>query len=141
MKTNIKLTVCFNGMFWVGLFERVYDDQYEISKVTFGSEPKDYDIYNFILKNFYTLKFSNSIPFNEVKKSSTKKINPKRLQRQIKKETIEKGIGTKAQNAIKLQYEEHKLQKKKTSKEKKELETQRKFQLKQEKKQKKHKGH
>lgn len=137
MKTSIKLTVFFEEAFWVGIFERVHEEKYEISKVVFGSEPKDYEVYEFILKNFYKLRFSNPI-FNEVK---GKKINPKRLQREIKKETESKGIGTKAQLAMKLQYETSKTERKKVSKEQKEEEKNRQFELRQQKKLMKHKGH
>lgn len=140
MKTNIKLTVFFEGVFWVGIFERVYEEKYEVSRVVFGSEPKDYEVYEFILKNFYNLRFSNALSFNE-NEIKNKKINPKRLQKEIKKETESKGVGTKAQLAMKLQHEENKVEKRKLTKEEKEEEKEREFQLRQQKKLKKHKGH
>lgn len=138
MKTSIELTVFFEDTFWVGVFERVYEGKYEVSRVTFGSEPKDYEVYDFILKNFNDLRFSNSLSSNLLK---DKKINPKRLQRKIKKETKNMRVGTQAQIAIKLQYEEKKIERKKVSKEKKEAEKKMKFKLRQEKKLRKHKGH
>ncbi|WP_142415338.1 DUF2992 family protein [Hathewaya massiliensis] len=33
----------------------------EVSKITFGSEPKDYDVYSFILENWIYLRFSPSV--------------------------------------------------------------------------------
>ena len=51
------------------------------------------------------------------------------------------GIGTKSQQALKLQQEENKLERKVLSKEMKEAEKQRQFVLKQEKRKKKHRGH
>jgi len=140
MKTNIKLTVFFEGVFWVGVFERVYEEKYEVSRVVFGSEPKDYEVYEFILKSFYNLRFSNSLSLHE-DETKDKKINPKRLQKKIKKETESKGIGTKAQLAMKLHQEENKVEKRKLTKEEKEAEKERKFELRQQKKLKKHKGH
>jgi hypothetical protein len=68
-------------------------------------------------------------------------VNPKRLQRVIKKETSALGIGTKAQQAIKLDYEARKQEIKKASKEKREELKQIKFQMRQEKKKEKKKGH
>ncbi|WP_333888307.1 YjdF family protein, partial [Clostridium sp.] len=115
MKVSINFTVFFEDAFWVGVFERVSFDKYEVSKVVFGSEPKDYEIYDFILRHFWNLKFSNSLPINELK---CKRVNPKRLQREIKKQTEANGIGTKAQLAVKLQYEQNKLEKRKNLKEK-----------------------
>ncbi|MBC2580746.1 YjdF family protein [Clostridium sp. DJ247] len=141
MNTSIKLTVFFEGAFWVGVFEKTYEEKYEVSKVIFGSEPKDYDVFNFIIRSFYTLRFSNSLSLSEIPEVKEKKISPKRLQKEIKKETENKGIGTKAQLAMKLQYETNKVERKKISKEKKEEEKERKFELRQQKKLMKHKGH
>lgn len=139
MNTSIKLTVFFQGPFWVGVFEKTYGENYEISKVVFGSsEPKDYEIYDFVLRNFYTLRFSKSLFSHEIKE---KRINPKKLQKEIKKETENRGIGTKAQLSMKLQYETLKLEKKKLSREEKDLEKERKFDLRQQKKLIKHRGH
>ena len=142
MNTSIKLTVFFQGPFWVGAFEKTYGENYQISKVIFGSsEPKDYEIYEFLLKNFYTLRFSASLSSEEIGEVKEKKINPKRLQKEIKKEIENRGIGTKAQLAMKEQYETVKLERKKLSREEKDLEKERKFDLKQQKKFMKHKGH
>ncbi|NOH15346.1 YjdF family protein [Clostridium cochlearium] len=140
MITSIKLTVLFNEPFWIGIFEVYENDGYKVCKVTFGSEPKDEDIYHFILKEFKNLKFS-SIIANLNRKLVIKRENPKRMQRKIRKETKNEGIGTKAQIALKKQYEENKLINKKINKDRKNEIKERKFQLKQIKKKKKHKGH
>lgn len=141
MEISIKLTVYFEEMFWVGVFEKFCKEKYEVSRIVFGSEPKDYEVYDFILKNFNKLKFGTCLLNDEDKKIIKKQINPKRLNREIKKETQSVGIGTKAQLAMKLQYEENKTERKKFSKEQKEMEKERKFQLRQKKKLMKHKGH
>ena len=51
-----KLTVFFEKPFWVGVFERVSDGKLSVCKVTFGAEPKDYELYEFILKKYYRLR-------------------------------------------------------------------------------------
>ena len=56
------------------------------------------------------------------------------MQREAKKQMQETGIGTKSQQALKLQQEQNKLERKVRSKEKKEAEEQRMFELKQQKK-------
>lgn len=48
-KQTGKLNVFFEGQFWVGVFERITDGKLSVSKVTFGAEPKDYEVYEFIL--------------------------------------------------------------------------------------------
>ena len=92
-----KLTVFFEDPFWVGVFERISDGKLSVCKVTFGAEPKDYEIYAFVLRNHGRLKFSPSVEA-EAKKTSH---NPKRIQREIQRQVQNTGIGTKAQKALK----------------------------------------
>ena len=49
-----RLTVFFEDPFWVGVFERVNSRKLSVCKVTFGAEPKDYEIRDFILKHYCT---------------------------------------------------------------------------------------
>lgn len=139
MITIIKLTVLFDDPFWIGVFESIENGEYKVCKVTFGSEPKDEEVYELILKKFYRLNFSSPVLSDAFK--SPAKPNPKRLQRSIRKEVNVKGIGTKAQIAMQLQHEQSKIVRKQKSKEQKEQEEQRKFELRKNKKLEKHKGH
>ena len=43
--TKTSLTVTFEAPFWIGLYERESDGAYEVCKITFGAEPKDYEVY------------------------------------------------------------------------------------------------
>lgn len=135
-KVQIKLKVLFDGAFWIGVFERVIDNKLEVAKVTFGAEPKDIEIYNFILYKYQYLKFSNGIYIN---KKTHKEINPKRMKRLVKKQ-FEKSLGTKSQQALKLQQEQNKINRKSIYKQKKEDLLKLKFEMKQKKRQQKHKG-
>ena len=80
-KTIEKLTVFFENPFWVGIFERISNGKLFVCKVTFGAEPKDYEVLEFILKNYENLNFSDAID-TEIKKTSD---NPKRRQCSIRK--------------------------------------------------------
>lgn len=131
-----KVTVFFEDPFWIGLFERIDNGKLSVSKVTFGAEPKDYEISEFLLKNYYQLKFSPSVDVTVKYESS----NPKRLQREARKQTLNTGIGTKSQQALQLQREELKTERKVISREQKEAEKQRMFELKQQKRKEKHRG-
>lgn len=133
-----KLTVFFEEPFWVGIYEREDDNKYEVCKITFGAEPKDYEVYDFFLKNWNKLRFAHSIEVNSI---AEKCINPKRMQRAIKKQLQDKGVGTKAQQALKLQQEQSKLKRKNCFREQKEAEKERQFELQQEKRKEKHRGH
>lgn len=134
---QVSLTIFFNAPFWVGVFEKIEDEELTVAKVTFGSKPKDYQVYTFVLEHYATLLFSPAVKTIE----NGCKLNPKRMQREIRKQTRQKGIGTKAQQAMKLQQEQMKKTRKTNSKERKELEKAKKFQLKQVKKKAKQKGH
>lgn len=132
----VELTVFFEEPFWVGVFERIENGRLTVCKVTFGAEPKDYEIQDFILKNYFQLRFSPAVAavVREVKQ------NPKRMQRIVQKQLANTGIGTKSQQALKLQQEQLKLERKVISREQKEAEKQRQFELKQQKKKEKHRG-
>ncbi|WP_294352447.1 YjdF family protein [uncultured Clostridium sp.] len=135
-----KLTVFFENPFWVGVFEVEEGEKYKVSKFTFGSEPKEEQVQLLILRDFYKLDFSKLENVGSLKKES-KKINPKRMQREIKKEKANVGVGTKAQIAIKKHHEENKVLRKRRKKEQKEIKKDYIYELKKIKKLQKHKGH
>ena len=135
-KVSGKLTVFFEEAFWVGVFERISDGKLSVCKVTFGAEPKDYEIYDLILKNYYWLRFSPAVATN-VKDAGH---NPKRVQREVRKQVQSIGIGTKSQQALKLQQEKLKTERKIVSREQREAEKQRQFELRQQKRKEKHRG-
>ena len=136
-KISDKLMVFFEDPFWVGVFEHIEDGKLSAAKVTFGAEPKDYEVQEYIQRYYYSLKFSPAVTtvVKEIKR------NPKRMQRDAKKQMCEHGIGTKSQQALKLQQEQNKQERKVKSRERKEADEQRMFELKQQKKREKHKGH
>lgn len=135
---NITLNVFYEDPFWVGVFEKTFGDSYEVARVVFGKEPKDGEVYEFILKHYNSIKFSSPI---KGANTASKKINPKRLQRKINAQMQDHGIGTKAQNALKLEFENSKNQRKEVAKIRREEAEELKFQLKQQKKRNKKKGH
>ena len=87
-KVNGKLTVFFEEPFWVGIFERIEDGKLSVAKVTFGAEPKDYEVQEYIQKYYFSLKFSPAVEtiVKDIKR------NPKRMQREAKKQMLETGV-------------------------------------------------
>ena len=136
-KTNGMLTVFFDEPFWVGVFERSEKGKLSAAKVTFGAEPNDSEVWEYVLRHYYKLKFSPAV------KAKIKQIadNPKRRQRNARKQLSTAGIGTKSQQALKLMQEQMKTERKQITKEQREAEKQRQFELKQQKRRDKHKGH
>ena len=121
-KVSGRLTVFFEEPFWIGVFERI-------------SEGK-LSVYDFVLRNYCRLKFSPAVA-TDVKEAVR---NPKRVQREVRKQVQNTGIGTKSQQALKLQQEQLKTERKTVSREQREAEKQRQFELKQQKRKEKHRG-
>lgn len=131
------LLVFFEDPFWVGVFQRTYNGEMSVCKVTFGSEPKDQEILEFILTNYGKLQFSPAV---QLDKAIKKPVNPKRMQRLVKKQQQNPEIGTKSQQALKLQQEALKTTRKEKARKNREEEQERLFRLKQQQKKEKHRG-
>lgn len=57
-KVSLVLTVFFEEPFWVGIFEKTEYGKLSVSKVIFGAEPKDAEVFEFFLKYYNDLRFS-----------------------------------------------------------------------------------
>ena len=132
------LTVLYEDPFWIGLFEQTDHEGLHVCKVTFGSEPTDKEVMEFIDKNWHLLQFSQAV---DVAQITEIRKNPKRQLREAKKQMQSQGIGTKSQQALKLQQEQNKMERKQRSKAEREAEKQRQFDLRQAKRKEKHRGH
>ena len=132
------LTVFFEDPFWVGLYERREAGRYRVCRIVFGAEPKDYEVYDYLLWNFHRLVFS---PALSDETGPVRSGNPKRRQREIQRSLQRPAKNTKAQQALALQREAGKEQRKERSKAEREAEAERQFALRQQKKREKHRGH
>ena len=79
-KVSLVLTVYFEEPFWVGVFECTYQGKTSATRITFGAEPKDNEVYEFFLKHFTELRFSPAVAAAVSKTVS----NPKRMQRKAR---------------------------------------------------------
>ena len=129
-KTSCKLTVFFENPFWVGTIECNEDGKLTVSKITFYKEPKDYEIRNFILKKYNQLNFSPAVENVVIEKQKSYK----KRQRDVRKQVQLQGVGTKSQQALKLQHDQSKSEHILQTKKQKELDKMRLFALKQQKK-------
>ena len=127
---GVTLTVYFDDPFWVGVFERTDDGRLSVCKVTFGAEPKDYEVWEFALGHYHELKFSPAVEA-ETRQAAD---NPKRRQRNAGKQMARTGVGTKSQQALQMQLEQNKQERRAKSREQKLAEAERLFALKQQKK-------
>ncbi|MGG0588485.1 YjdF family protein [Priestia megaterium] len=136
----MSLTIYHDGQFWVGIIEVVEDGKLRAFRYVFGAEPKDSEILDFIYYKLLNIINQSVHSGLDVKGKSNKKINPKRLQRQVAKEINKLGISTKAQEAMKQEYEEKKKSKKKRAKQYREELKEQKYLMKKQKAKAKHKG-
>jgi hypothetical protein len=132
-------TVFFEEPFWVGVYEREADGRYEVCKITFGAEPKDYEIYAYLLASWPQLPFGR--PQRAAASAAKAPCNPKRMQRSIRHQLSATGVGTKAQQALKAIQEQNKQERRTVSRIARETESERRFALHEEKCREKHKGH
>lgn len=135
-KVSVRLTVFFEEPFWVGVFERVSGGGLSACRVVFGAEPKEYEVYGFIQKHYAALRFSPAVAADV--RGACK--NPKRILRQVRRQAESAGVGTKAQQALKLQQEQQKTMRLSAKRRRREAEREQKFELKQQKKKEKHRG-
>lgn len=135
---SIKLTVLFEEQFWVGIFERTCQEQYSVARVVFGGEPSEPELYEFLLDFGNKINFSS--PLKDVV-SPVRKINPKRLKREVKRSLEKYAPISKAQDSLRIELEKNKKIRKQQSKADREERKQRLFDMKQKKKKKKLRGH
>ena len=135
---SLELSIFHDGQFFIGLVEYREKDKVKLVKFTFGTEPNSAEIFNFIYDHLDELMNQTKV---SIEKKKPKKVNPKRLQRQVAKEQKQPKTSTYAQKAIKKEQEMKKVQGKKSKKLKKEQAKARKRQLKVQKNKQKKKGH
>lgn len=131
------LTVLFEDPFWIGLFELADREGLRVCKVTFGAEPSEREIMEFIDRNGHRLRYSQAV---DTSTTLENRKNPKRQLREARRQTIPQGIGTKSQQALRQQQEQNKTVRLQRSKAEREAEQQRRFELRQAKKKEKHRG-
>ncbi len=104
----MKLSILFESPFWIGLLELERDGLLYATRHVFGSEPSSENVYEFILSVQYRILIDHmtvGLPIDSAKK---RRINPKRLQRQIKREKEQAGIANQSREVMRLQQEENK---------------------------------
>lgn len=135
-RVSIGLTVYFEDPFWVGVFQRTAEGKTRFCKVTFGAEPKDYEVAQYLLKHYVRLPFGPEVQASERQAAH----NSKRDRREARRQVRAAGAGTKAQQALARQRELQKTERRMTSRADREEEEKHRFEERQRKKKEKHKG-
>lgn len=138
MDRNVSsFTVLFQPPFWVGIAERWSGEGYQAAKVTFGAEPTDAQVLQWLEREWHRLRFTR---FTADEGRRTAHTNPKRLQREARRATECGSSCTKAQEAISRQREQEGQTRQIQSRQARQEEAERKFLLRQQKKREKKRG-
>lgn len=133
----LSLTVYFEDPFWVGVAERRQNGRLCAAKVTFGAEPRDQEVWQWVLTRWQTLRFSPAV---EAGPAPRQPASPKRAQRQAARALEQRGVGTKAQQALSALREQGKQARQTQRKEQRQALAEQKFLLRRQKRLDKHKG-
>lgn len=99
----MELSIFYNGQFFVALVEYKMGNKSKFIQYTFGNEPDDIEVLDFI--HHQLMKMIDDVQTIVYTKNISRKVNPKRLQRQIAKEQKKPKYSTQAQIAIKKELE------------------------------------
>lgn len=136
-KVKSRLTVFFEDPFWVGVFDQEADGAIRAARVVFGAQPTDAEVFEFVLKHADRLRYGPPVEGMLSRETA----NPKKRRREAARETGLRGIGTRSQQALQLAREQNKLEKRESSRARRQAELARKFALRTEKRREKHRGH
>ena len=87
-----RLTILFDDPFWIGQYEREDDTEYSVCRIVFGAEPRDQEVYAYLLEHWRTLRFSQPRPGTE---HLTPPKSPKQRQREARRKTQAAGIASR----------------------------------------------
>lgn len=103
---SIRLTILFDGQYYVGIWERQSRDGYQAAREVFGSAPPSGpETLLHVCTGYHRLSFSTPEPGEGI--MPREKINPKRRQRIAARES-NRGISTRSRQAIKAMQEKQK---------------------------------
>jgi hypothetical protein len=138
MSVSCQLTVLFEDPFWIGLAERRDETGYAVARIVFGAEPTDAELYAFVQQQYATLSFSQPLPEESTEAGH---VNFKRKQREARRLLSQPATRTKAQEALQLELERHKQERRGLTKAERQAEAERQWNLRQQRRKEKKQGH
>lgn len=135
-ENSMTLVVFFEDPFFVGVIERVCEGRLTAARHVFGAEPKDAEVYAWVLQNHFADELSPAVGAAR----RTRHESPKRAKRDAGRHLAREGVGTRSQQALALSREQQRQERKTLSRERRKLEAERRFALRQRKRKEKHRG-
>ncbi len=103
----MRLTILFDSPYWIGLLEDERDGFLYAARYIFGAEPSDQQVYAFVQHDLLDLTAQMTVGL-PIETAERHPVNPKRMQREVRRELSQTGVTTKAQEAMRLQIESRK---------------------------------
>jgi hypothetical protein len=130
----------YDGRIWQAVVFRIENGDRVTARHVFGSEPSEEEVFDFVIHLMFNLKF---VPVQKAEGNCNNQTLPsfKRRQRQVRKELSGASLRTASQEAVRLIIESGKLERKVNAKKLSEEKRVRVFQLQQEKRKQKKRGH
>jgi hypothetical protein len=104
----VKLTVFFDGQYWVGVVEETEGTKVRACRHIFGPEPKDGEVLDFVRNSTTGLLDRATQRLETGKLRNERKVNPKRLARQVAEEMRRHGISSYTHQTLQLELEHRK---------------------------------
>ena len=136
----ITLTVFFEDPFWVGVVERRDGQALQAARHVFGAEPTPPELLEFVLRDLDAL-LEQPLVSLAAEPPAARPANPKRAAREAARQLAQRGGTTQAQEALRLQIEQSKTERRRRSRAARDAEEQYKRQVKLRKAKERHRGH
>ncbi|MCZ8517974.1 MULTISPECIES: YjdF family protein [Paenibacillus] len=137
----MKLTVFFEGEFWVGIVEAESGGVYKACRHVFGSEPYDAEVLDFVRRDMLPLLERVQAGIEAGTPPLDRgRVNPKRLAREAAREMQRTGVRSLAQDALMRDLEHRKKTRRIVTKAQKEAEQARRREIAVQKAKAKHRG-
>lgn len=140
----LTFTIFFDDPFWIGFLEVAEETTLGVARYIFGAEPTPPEVSDFAAHGFVALLREATVApvrFNEQASAGAGPRNPKRAMREAAAASGERGLSTKAQEALRCQLESRKIERRVESRAEREAFAARKRELRRAKAKAKHRGH
>jgi hypothetical protein len=135
---NATFTVYFEGPFWVGILESDDEESLIVARHVFGREPTNAELLHFMLYQYADMQRHKGKTGNGGSRGIH--VNPKRAQREARREQTRQ-VSTKAQSALSTAIESQKVEHAIISREERRALDEYRFELRSEKRKRRHAGH
>ncbi|MBI5960375.1 MAG: YjdF family protein [Chloroflexi bacterium] len=136
----MKFTIYFESPFWIGVLEEQRDGQLFAARHIFGAEPSSQEVYQLVLHDLAALR-AQMISGVRLDETPTRRVNPKRALREVRREMSRQGVTSKAHEAMRQQIEQRQQDRQQITRKEREAEREHQWALKRDKTRQKHRGH